>query len=183
MKKIIQNTFINLYIKKQYNHVYVNDICTEAGIGRSTFYRYYKNINEILSDLETNVFNFMNNTVNKYKDYDVYILQNDDLPLNIIEIFEFILSNKNLFLCFFQLRKNPTFIKKGNKITYKRMSDVYKKYFFDENMFNLFSTILFDELLYYSTYIINNNCNYKNIAIIIKNHLKDYIDNQSKYFS
>ena len=41
-QKTLKNTFLSLLEKKDITNITVSEICTEAGINRGTFYRYYK---------------------------------------------------------------------------------------------------------------------------------------------
>ena len=49
-KKIIKETFINLLEKKDLNKITVSEICKIADINRSTFYRYYLDVYDLLSN-------------------------------------------------------------------------------------------------------------------------------------
>ena len=48
-KNIIKETFINLLEKKELNKITVSEICKIADINRSTFYRYYLDVYDLLS--------------------------------------------------------------------------------------------------------------------------------------
>lgn len=49
---IIQESFWELYISQDKKRVTIGDICKNAGITRSTFYYYYKDIDEVLDSIK-----------------------------------------------------------------------------------------------------------------------------------
>jgi len=48
----IQESFWELYISQEKRRVTIGDICTNAGITRSTFYYYYKDVDEVLDSIK-----------------------------------------------------------------------------------------------------------------------------------
>lgn len=50
--KLIQDAFLRLLEEKDFLHITVSDICAEAEINRTTFYRYYDNQYTLLSTME-----------------------------------------------------------------------------------------------------------------------------------
>lgn len=48
----IQESFWELYISQEKKRVTIGDICKNAGITRSTFYYYYKDIDEVLDSIK-----------------------------------------------------------------------------------------------------------------------------------
>lgn len=48
----MKTALIRLCTKKSYSQITVNDICQEAGVYRSTFYRYYDSTDEMLREIE-----------------------------------------------------------------------------------------------------------------------------------
>lgn len=52
-KENIKTAFWELYEGKQIGKITVSEVCRKAGYNRSTFYEYYKDIYEVLEDIET----------------------------------------------------------------------------------------------------------------------------------
>lgn len=50
-KRDIETAFINLITQKDFDKITIKDICSEALIGRSTFYRYYEDKYDLLNKL------------------------------------------------------------------------------------------------------------------------------------
>lgn len=53
----LSSTLINLMSNKNINDITVNELTTQAGVGRISFYRYYGTKEEILRDYLQNLFN------------------------------------------------------------------------------------------------------------------------------
>lgn len=49
----LKNAFMTLYSQNHLSQLKVEDICTAAGINRSTFYRHYSGISDLLHTIET----------------------------------------------------------------------------------------------------------------------------------
>lgn len=98
MTKIkIKEAFLELYKIKSFQRITVKDICQKMYVARTTFYHYYKNIVEVIEEIEDEVINKL-------------ILINDDIlnadikDLKSMEFFEktIIILIKILiyFICF-----------------------------------------------------------------------------------
>lgn len=48
----IENALIKLLKDKDFNSIYVNDICKEAGIARTSFYSHYDDINDLILKIQ-----------------------------------------------------------------------------------------------------------------------------------
>lgn len=58
MTKIkIKEAFLELYKIKNFQRITVKDICQKAYVARTTFYHYYKNIVEVIEEIEDEVIN------------------------------------------------------------------------------------------------------------------------------
>lgn len=49
-KARLRETLLNLVLEKDYNKISIQDICTRAKIGRSTFYNHYPDKNNLIED-------------------------------------------------------------------------------------------------------------------------------------
>ena len=54
-KKIIKETFINLLEQKELTKITVSEICEIADINRATFYRYYLDVYDLLSNIQKEI--------------------------------------------------------------------------------------------------------------------------------
>lgn len=62
-KDVIHNSFIELLRKRKLNEITVTDICSNAGINRATFYRYYENQYDLLSNIQNQMLNEINESL------------------------------------------------------------------------------------------------------------------------
>lgn len=51
-KKRIRDSLINLSAKKPYPDISVKELCTKAGVNRTSFYAHYRNTRDVLNDIE-----------------------------------------------------------------------------------------------------------------------------------
>ena len=51
-QKVIKETFINLLEEKEITKITVSEICKIADINRATFYRYYLDVYDLLSNIQ-----------------------------------------------------------------------------------------------------------------------------------
>lgn len=59
-KTAIQREFIKLYSKKDYNSITIKELCIQTPIARTTFYTYYKNMDELKTEIETSLLSGLN---------------------------------------------------------------------------------------------------------------------------
>ena len=57
------NSFWELYKKEDINKININDLCTNADYERTTFYRYFRDINDILNQVEDGIINNLHNSI------------------------------------------------------------------------------------------------------------------------
>ena len=58
-KEYIQEALIELLNKKPIKEISITDLTEKAGIARSTFYRYYSSLDEVIDDYILNIFAIM----------------------------------------------------------------------------------------------------------------------------
>lgn len=107
-KKIINETFFYLLEQKSLKKITVSEICTMAEINRSTFYRYYKDIYDLIEQNINNILDEIKEEINKnpfemdkqfdmifkilYKHKDIFLLLKrknmlKDISVNIFKYF------------------------------------------------------------------------------------------------
>lgn len=62
-KQLIKNTFFELLKEKPVNRITVTQICENAGINRTTFYKYYLDVWDLLDKIEDELAGLMNNYI------------------------------------------------------------------------------------------------------------------------
>lgn len=184
-KDKIKESFLKLYCSNDIEQIKVNEICEMAKIGRTTFYKYYKNTDDILSDTEKEVYDYFNNLKEQLCDIDVCLLKDNELAANILGIYQYIYDERLIFKAFFNKNKDHLIIIKVKKKIRNNLKDTYYQYFNDDKLFDCFSDIISTLLLNNCLFIVDyyNLINIKAMTIKTQNTIKDLIINKDKYFS
>lgn len=62
-KATLKQTLLSLMKKKKYSKITIKELCEKAGLNRSTFYANYVDLQELLLDIHTDIFNEMSQTL------------------------------------------------------------------------------------------------------------------------
>ena len=118
-QKTLKNTFLSLLEKKDITNITVSEICTEAGINRGTFYRYYKNEYDLLQKIQTDFINEIKqaNTITYIDKTTLYKFTYD-----VLKVFE---NNKKLVSILFNSETSLYFLSSALKISYKNTREAW----------------------------------------------------------
>lgn len=101
-KNDFKDSLLELLKKKKYENISVDEICKRAGLNRSTFYYHYKNIDELLMDIQREYFEEISNKLR--------ILENKENPKQyIVDFLNDIRINDNKFKLFLEQSPNLFF--------------------------------------------------------------------------
>ena len=183
-KERIQKSFLELYCDNDIEKIKVNTICTMSNIGRTTFYKYYKKVDDILIDIERNTYKYFNSLKKQISDIDVCNLKDGEIALNILEIYRYIYKNPIIFKAFFTKNKDHLIIIKIRKQIKSNLKITYYKYFNDDKIFDCFTEIVSSLLINNSLIIIEyyEIINIETLAIKTQEIIKDLIINKDKYY-
>lgn len=78
----IKNALLQLLSQNKLTDISITNLVKLAGIYRATFYLHYRNINEIVDDIQKDIFDRYNNIKEDVKDIDLY--KDMDRLINII---------------------------------------------------------------------------------------------------
>lgn len=67
-KRLLKESLIELLKEKDIYHVSIRELCDNADINRSTFYKYYGSQFDLLTDMENDLLEFIAETVNSYEE-------------------------------------------------------------------------------------------------------------------
>lgn len=90
--KKIQEAMIKLLNKQNFKRIHVKDIVKESGIDRSTFYKHYQDINQLMIFIEDKLTDKIKSIFN----YSLYYSKE-----NFVNFFEFVKENKYFYISFF----------------------------------------------------------------------------------
>ena len=122
---LMQQALINLLNKKEYEHISIKEICSQAGVNRSTFYLHYETKDDLLKECieETNK-RFIDYFAKENKSFleklnsldlnELYFITPEYLKPNLL----FIKDNKNVFY----VSLNQPYLMEVNK----KYSSLYK---------------------------------------------------------
>lgn len=161
----IDEAFITLLEKKDFEYITVKEICNKAGVNRSTFYLHYETLNDLLIESNEYIINkFISSHQNgELRISDIKNMSNEELnfisPKYLIPWLNFIKENKTLFKTYHNKFSNLT-MDKNNKLLYDNVASPIL------NKFNIENSIKPYMLKYYSEGImaivkhwVSNNCN------------------------
>ncbi|QHQ63531.1 hypothetical protein Ana3638_24395 [Anaerocolumna sedimenticola] len=115
------DAFWQLYCKKTIEKITVTEVCALAGYNRSTFYVYFKDVYEILDEIENQVI-----TADEFKSIILDQLLNNkdkkDLLKQLIQLFE---NNKNYLPVLLSEKGDPYFRQKLLKKLYPPLISFY----------------------------------------------------------
>lgn len=95
-KMIIEKTFIDLLKTKPLNKITVKEICDAAEINRTTFYKHYEDVFDLLNKIEADLIKDFQKTVENTKSMGIKI--------SLIEILNKIKNNKDKYETIFKIR-------------------------------------------------------------------------------
>ena len=64
-KRMLKDALIELLKERDIYHVSIRELCEAADVNRTTFYKYYGNQFDLLSDMENDLIGFISSTIEK----------------------------------------------------------------------------------------------------------------------
>lgn len=134
----IDQAFIEILNKKDFEYITVKEICNLAGVNRSTFYLHYETINDLL--IESNEYlidKFVNSCENEnLTRKDIQKMSNEELnfitPKYLLPWLTFIKDNKVLFKTYINKFSKIT-MQKNNRLLYDNIvNPILERYKIDE---------------------------------------------------
>lgn len=123
---------LRLLEKEDFKDITVSEICSEAGVNRSTFYSHYENTYELLEEVKNNtIAQFMESFDTELKADDLGRYDTDELIFitseYLIPYLEFIRSNKRLFKVYMNNLNNFSVEDTGNYLIDKVFTPIFAK--------------------------------------------------------
>ena len=116
-KKSLEEAFIKVYAKKRYEDITITDICSEAGLYRSTFYNYYHHVGELLDSIEDRIVEELFESAKPFALFRMEVLLKS--PKHLIEayraIMETIDENRETLRVLMSEKAHPTYKEKYKK--------------------------------------------------------------------
>lgn len=116
-KMVIKDSFFQLLKQKPVEKITVKEICEMAQINRATFYRYYENQYDLLSVIENDMFQNIQDTIKE---------QTADLNSLIKEILNSLYKNKDEWILLMGNHADPRIVSKIYSFCYSHFERWYQ---------------------------------------------------------
>ena len=94
-KQLLKNSLVTLMKEKEFYQITVSDVCTLSELNRSTFYRHYNNVHDILLELENDLIESTKACIAEIDETDIQVASQ---PLN--KLLYYIKENSEIYLLF-----------------------------------------------------------------------------------
>lgn len=120
-KKILSDTLVSLLETHHMTQISVSLLCTEANINRTTFYKHYKSVLELLDEIEQNVLNYFYDTIKK-----LHIINSSfEAKFALESLFKYVKDRQAFFKSLLSNNNYNTFLEKLIKVIYEKVDDNY----------------------------------------------------------
>ncbi|SDZ76197.1 Transcriptional regulator C-terminal region [Thalassobacillus cyri] len=109
---VLKESLITLLARKPISEITVKEICELADINRSTFYTHYTDQYDLLSKIEEEITEDMNEYLNSYN----YPAEEESIQMTQ-KILEYVIENKFMFHTLLKKDATPTFEKRMMELT------------------------------------------------------------------
>ena len=183
-KKKIREAYIDLCLENHFHNVRIKDVYQKSGIGKTTFYKYYKNIGEVEKDIEKCYIDDLNEIIRK-NNYNNILNDEDTLPANFLDLFHYIDENQNLFQYLFVYQHNLTLLTKGKKIVYEKFQAIYSENIEGDDRMKCLANLIFDLLISCSEMMISyrNIISAESMTLLVRDAVYNLLANEQVYFS
>ncbi len=137
-RKNFISSFWELYKNEDFNKITVGNICKLANYNRTTFYRYFNDTNDLLSQLENDIINEIKLGIDKYP------LNDKGLTLEGLKKFN---KNYGEYIAIFYKKNNISFYVKFKELVKESVYDFLKINVKDENKKEFLYEFLFASII------------------------------------
>ncbi|WP_096188008.1 TetR/AcrR family transcriptional regulator [Evansella halocellulosilytica] len=106
-RKVLKESFIQRMQEKPLSSITIKEVCELADINRSTFYSHYKDLYDLLYQIEDDIIEDLNQTLSAYN-----YTKNEEAIQMTEKLLEYLLKNQESSQTLFSEHGNPTFQKK-----------------------------------------------------------------------
>lgn len=184
IKEYIKRAFLEIYKEKPIEQIKINEIIEKAHIGRSTFYKYYKNIYDLQKSIEASVFLDMKNIYDEHNYLDVMVLPENAPAPNFYETYKYVYKHKDFFEPALSDHGNYLFKKETKKNITEKLRLTYKKYFDEDIELDAFVDYVSELVISTCKVILKHHdiLDAKTLSIKTKKSIFDFIKNKDIYF-
>jgi AcrR family transcriptional regulator len=184
MKEEIINGLVDLLNEEKYENITVKSLCKKCYISRTTFYNYYKSINEVLTDLENKVMDDMDSIYREYNYQSILDININDPAPNFYEMYKYIYNHKNIFKYIYGDNCPKSYYKKTSNSIHAKLNLLFSKYM-EPNQAKEAANIVTGFVLSSGNALVEETTTLtpKQMSIMLKNTIADIIRNKDIYFN
>ena len=181
MKKAIIEKFIELLNTMKYEDISVSLLCEKCSTSRTTFYKYFDNIDEVFIEIENELLSDM---VKLYKENNNIRNINDNAKLsNLYEMYKYIYDHKKIFSFFFSDNCPKTYMDRAIKYVMDKLYIDFRKYLNDEQAKEACAVCVnFIMVMAKSLVVDEYSLSPKQLSILFRNLVLHLIKNTDVYF-
>ena len=183
MKKKIMDTFIELINTMKYDDITICFLCEKCNTSRTTFYKYFNNIDDLCIKIENELINNMETLYKKYNYHDINELNEETVLPNLHEMYKYIYDNKEAFMFFFSDNCPKEYKDKGIKYVMDKLEKPFSNYF-NKNQAKEACAICTNFIMTTTKSLITDEYSLtpKQLAILCRNLVLHLINNKDVYF-
>lgn len=107
-KRLLQEALLRLMNEKPLEKITITELCEEAGINRTTFYRHFNIPNDVLTDMKMEFYSRLNNSIR--------LSSAKNIPSYIEELMSYLYEHSELLKIFLQNSSSDDFIHLANGV-------------------------------------------------------------------
>lgn len=159
-KKIIRDTFIELYLEKPIHKITVTALTKKANITRGTFYIYFSDIYEVLEEIENDIINFLKSKLDIHKFKENILNKSFNASLTIYELLLYAKENKLYFKALLGVHSYSSFKYKLKNIIKENFCFILngQKVYLNSTSFDFYIEYLASAHIGCIIFWIDNNC-------------------------
>ena len=132
MKEQITKKLIELLNTMKYEDISVSLLCEKCSTSRTTFYKHFKNIDDVFYELENKIISDMEKLYKENNKHRIKDLNSKTELSNLYEMYKYIYDNKDIFIFMYSDNCPKTFMDKAIKTIMDKLNNELKKFFNDK---------------------------------------------------
>ncbi|MCI5874314.1 MAG: TetR-like C-terminal domain-containing protein [Clostridiales bacterium] len=129
-KALLSEALFSLLESKNYQDISVKELCEAADVNRGTFYLHYKDIYDMVEQIEQDILSQFEELISKHAPVSLNANPN---PL-IYDIFQFAMDNRTLYTSLLGPNGDISFLLKIKKLFRERLMELYASTFPQEEL-------------------------------------------------
>jgi len=119
--ELLSAALIDMLKKKTIKSITIKGLCEAANINRTTFYAHYKDIDDLVSQIEKDLFTDLKTIINRCYSDRKYLL--DQI---YVDVFKIVAKRSDLFYVLISKNADPSFVQKVSEMGKDMFVSVYK---------------------------------------------------------